>query len=214
MRGVFDAILWDNDGVLVDTEGLYMRATRETLAEVGVELTEAMYHQLFLVEARGAWHLAREAGVSQSRCDELRRLRDDRYAELIDAGVSIIDGAERTMASLHGRYRMAIVTSSEPDHFRRIHRQTSFLRYVELVLTRTDYVESKPHPEPYLTAARRLGVAPERCVAIEDSERGLRAAKAAEMTCWVVPGPLNRRARLDAADRVLASVSEVASLLA
>jgi len=54
------ALLWDNDGVLVDTEGLYFQATREVLATVGVELDEALYLQLFLREGRGAFHPARD----------------------------------------------------------------------------------------------------------------------------------------------------------
>src|SRR5215831_17471646 len=68
-----EAVLFDNDGVLVDTEGLYFRATREVLAAHGVALDEAAYVQLFLREARGAWHLLRA-----------RAARDRRYADLID----------------------------------------------------------------------------------------------------------------------------------
>ena len=58
---VFDAILFDNDGVLVDTEHLYFRANQETLARVGIDLDAATYVELFLREGRGAWHLARDA---------------------------------------------------------------------------------------------------------------------------------------------------------
>ena len=67
------AIFWDNDGVLVDTERLYYKATREVLAQVGVLLDEVVYAQLFLKESRGAWHLAAEKGVPITIIEGLRR---------------------------------------------------------------------------------------------------------------------------------------------
>jgi len=80
---VFEAILFDNDGVLVDTEHLYFRANQETLAGVGIHLDAAAYVELFLREGRGAWHLARERGLAPADVDALRAARDQRYSELV-----------------------------------------------------------------------------------------------------------------------------------
>ena len=66
------AIFWDNDGVLVDTEHLYFQATQEVLASVDIALTRDDYIQLFLVEGRGAWHLAQERGVPADLVERLR----------------------------------------------------------------------------------------------------------------------------------------------
>ena len=85
---------------------------------------------------------------------------------------------------------MAIVTSSEPGPFARTHARTGLLPHFELVLTRVDYTNAKPDPEPYLCAVARLGVPPARCLVIEDSERGLRAAKAAGLCLLGVPSGL------------------------
>src|SRR5689334_8346723 len=74
-------LLWDHDGVLVDTEGLYHRATREMLAECGVELDDELYRQLLLVQGTGAWHLVR--GKSEAEIAQLQRRRNARYVELI-----------------------------------------------------------------------------------------------------------------------------------
>jgi beta-phosphoglucomutase-like phosphatase (HAD superfamily) len=68
------------------------------------------------------------------------------------------------------------------------------------VVTLEDVQFPKPHPEPYLQAARRSGVGPGSCLAIEESERGLRSAKAAGIECWVIPNDLTRGADLSAAD--------------
>jgi HAD superfamily hydrolase (TIGR01509 family) len=204
---VFEAIFWDNDGVLVDTEGLYFQATREVLAGVGVALSEQDYVELFLREARGAWHLAEARGLSAGELTELRRRRDDRYGALVEAAPTAIPGVEPVLRRLARDYRMAIVTSSE--HFDRIHRDPSFLALFEFILTRSDYEFSKPHPDPYLRAIARSGLAPAQCLVIEDSERGLRAAKAAGLTCWVVPSPLTRGCAFAGADRLLTGVAEV-----
>jgi HAD superfamily hydrolase (TIGR01509 family) len=208
---VFEAIFWDNDGVLVETEGLYFQATREVLGTVGVTLTEEMYLELFLRQSRGAWHLAEARGVPAPEVAALRRRRDERYSELLAAGPVAIPGVADSLRRLAARYRMAVVTSS--DHFDHIHRDRDFLALFEFVLTSAHYTRSKPDPEPYLLALARSGLPPERCLVVEDSERGLRAAKAAGLTCWVVPSHFTRGCAFAGADRVLASVDEVEAAL-
>jgi len=210
---MFEAILFDNDGVLVDTEGLYFRANREVLAGVGVELDEAAYVELFLREGLGAWHLASARGHSPEAIEVLRAARDRRYFELVDESPILIPGVAEILPRLAARYRLAIVTSSEPGPFARTHARTGLLPHFELVLTRADYQQSKPDPEPYLCAVARLGLPPERCLVIEDSERGLRAAKAAGLSCWVVPAGLTATSRFDAADAVLPDLATAAARL-
>ncbi len=210
---MWEALLFDNDGVLVDTEGLYYRANREVLAGVGVALDEATYVELFLREGTGAWHLAEARGLSADAVADLRATRDRRYAELLDEVPIAIPGVADLLPALAARDRLAIVTSSEPGPFARTHARTGLLPHFELVLTRVDTQRSKPDPEPYLCAVARLGLPPERCLVIEDSERGLRAAKAAGLTCWVVPSGLTAGGRFEAADAVLADLAAVAARL-
>src|SRR5512143_3712683 len=204
------AILWDNDGVLVDTEHLYYRATREVMASVGVELTEATYLQLFLVEARGAWHLVEDQGIPATRVAALRDERDRRYLELVERESRPLPGVEEALRALQPRFRMAVVTSSHADPFAAAHRATGLLPLFEFVLTRECSENCKPHPEPYVRGVERMGLSRDECLVVEDAERGLRAAKAAGIACWVIPHGLSRRGTFAAADRVLGSISEVA----
>jgi HAD superfamily hydrolase (TIGR01509 family) len=208
-----EAILWDNDGVLVDTESLYFQATREILATVGVELPERTYVQLFLVEGRGAWHLARERGLSAQAVAELTAKRNARYSELLSRTDVLLGGVAEALSRIGRRYRMAIVTSSTGEHFHVVHRQTGLLPHFEFSLTREHYVKSKPDPEPYLLAVERLRLPKERCLVVEDSERGLLAAKAAGLTCWVVPRGLSRHGSFALADRVLDGIAAVEAAL-
>jgi HAD superfamily hydrolase (TIGR01509 family) len=195
------ALLWDHDGVLVDTEHLYFQATRELLSEVGVQLDESLYRQLFLVEGTGAWHLAAERGVDESEIARLKQRRSDRYSELLRAHDVLVPGVLPRLATLAERYRMAIVTSSHRVHFATIHEQTTLERHFEFVLAREDYVCAKPDPEPYATAVARLGLSPEQCLAIEDSERGLRAAVGAGVRCWTLSSPLTEASDFSRAER-------------
>jgi len=210
---VFDAILFDNDGVLVDTEHLYFRANQEALAGVGVQLDAADYVELFLRQGKGAWHLARERGLGPADVDALRAARDRRYVELVETADVLIPGVAEIVPALARRYRLAIVTSSEPAPFARTHARTGLLPHFELVLAQGDYARAKPEPDPYLRAVERLGVAGERCLVIEDSERGLIAAKAAGLRCWVIPSTLTVGGRFDAADAVLDDLGAAAARL-
>jgi len=210
---VFDAILFDNDGVLVDTEHLYFRANQEALAGVGVQLDAADYVELFLRQGKGAWHLARERGLGPADVDALRAARDRRYVELVETADVVIPGVAEIVPALARRYRLAIVTSSEPAPFARTHARTGLLPHFELVLAQGDYARAKPEPDPYLRAVERLGVAGERCLVIEDSERGLIAAKAAGLRCWVIPSALTAGGRFDAADAVLDDLGAAAARL-
>jgi HAD superfamily hydrolase (TIGR01509 family) len=198
---------------LVDTEALYFRATREVLEGVGVALSDEEYRQLFLVEGQGAFHLARARGASDAQVEQLRAARGARYLELLSQQDVVLPGAEAIVRQLARTHRMAIVTSSHRDHFERIHLHSGIPQHFELILTREAYHQAKPHPEPYLTALARMGLLASECLVIEDSERGLRAAHAAGVPCWVVPSELTRGSSFAAAERRFASLAQLAEAL-
>ena len=211
----FAAILFDNDGVLVDTEALYFRANREILATIGVALDEAAYIELFLRSGRGAWHLAEALGHAEDAVRALRAARDRRYVELVaGAGAALrMPRALEVVAALARQYRLAIVTSAEPEPFARTHARTGLLPYFEAVLTRDCYQRSKPDPEPYLCAVQRLGLEAAQCLVIEDSRRGLEAARAAGIACWVIPSGLTAAESFDGADAILPDLDAAAARL-
>ena len=202
-------IFWDNDGVLVDTERLYFRATQHVLATIGIPLTKEQYIDLFLVQGKGAWHLAADKGVSPSAIAQLRHARNTLYNMLLSQEPLLIAGVREVLDALHGTYVMGIVTSSEPDPFALIHQRTGLLPYFRFVLTASDYTHKKPHPEPYLLAVERSGCRQEECLVIEDSERGLTAAKAAGLRCIVVPSEFTRGSNFVGAYKVLENLPEL-----
>lgn len=199
------AVFWDNDGILVDTEKLYFQATRELLLLAGVTLTLELFKRISLDEGRNAFDLAEEKGVPREEINRLHAERNRRYTKLLAGGVRILDGVEETLGSLRGKVIQAIVTSSRRSHFDAMHVRTGLPPFFDFILTREDYVLSKPDPEPYRLAMERSGFLPEECLVVEDSERGLRAALAAGIRCIVVPNDLTQGAAFAGAWRILPS---------
>jgi HAD superfamily hydrolase (TIGR01509 family) len=117
------------------------------------------------------------------------------------------------LEALRGRYVMGVVTSSRKDHFDVIHERSGLLKYFDFVLTAADFQRVKPDPEPYLRAVEVAGIEPRAAVAIEDSARGLAAARGAGVRCFVVPTPLTRGCAFPGADRVLDSLADLPAAL-
>ena len=209
----FKAILWDNDGVLVDTEHLYRDATRRIMAGVGFNLSDEQYRELFLSQNHGAWHLLAEQGHSESTLARMRAERDDLYSTLLRERNHTIAGVEDVLQSLHGRFAMGVVTSSQRSHFEIIHAATGLMHYFDFVLTREDYANSKPDPEPYLAGIAKTGLRAKECIAVEDTPRGLTAATGAGIKCVVIPNALTSGGDFTAAYQVLRDIRELPAVL-
>lgn len=178
-------VLFDHDGVLVDTEPWYFRAGARALADIGVTLDEDDYLE-DMSRGRGTWARARAAGVDEETLGRQRVVRDRYYQEYLRTQDIEIDGVLDVLAALAPHVRMAIVTTSKPADFELIHARRRIRPYMDFVLTREDYELAKPHPEPYLSALRRFGATAQEALVVEDSARGLASAVAAGIDCVVV----------------------------
>ena len=209
---MIDTIFWDNDGVLVDTEKFYFQATREVLAEQGVQFSARDFADNLLLSSKGAWHLVRPA-PDKSKIDELRKKRDAIYLSLLKSSNPTIDGAGQVLSELSAYCKMAIATSSKKEHFLAVHQKTGFLKYIDFYLAREDYPDSKPDPCPYIKALKISGGVKSRCLVIEDSQRGLTAAKRAGLSCWIVESGFSSFQDFSQADRIIASIKEIPELI-
>ena len=202
-------ILWDNDGVLVDTEGLFFQATRTILRTVGVELAREQYIEHSLRRGTSTFELAAAIGIKEAEIERLRAERDRLYAAALRSTDCVIDCVEDALSRLHGRVRMGVVTSSRRVHFDIAHARSGLARYFDFVIAREDYGNTKPDPEPYLTALDRFGLKAEQCVVVEDSERGLKSAVAAGLRCFVIPSDWTSDGDFRGACKVIESVAEI-----
>jgi HAD superfamily hydrolase (TIGR01509 family) len=206
---MIQAILWDNDGVLVNTESIHFEVTRSILASVGMSLTKETYVDLYLVRGRSAWDLASAHDISEAVIARLRTERDALYLQRLANETFLIDGVARVLATLHERYAMGIVTGSRREHLQMVHRDTGLLNYLRFAVTFDDCKNTKPDREPYDTALRWLGLPPHACLAVEDSQRGLTSALAAGVRCVVIPSDLTRGSTFEGAECVMGSISEL-----
>ena len=206
-------ILFDHDGVLVDTEPLYFRATQQALADLEVDLELDDYLQL---QAHGAnaWERASDRGASDEEIAAGRAARNRRYQELLLTEDIDIHGVEGLLDRLSATHTLAIVTTAKPDDFALIHRSRDIVRHMDLILTNGDYPRSKPHPDPYLEALNRFGI--EASAALVERPQHVElhgAAVAAGIDCAVVHHPFTAPQDFSAATYRLKTLGDLLSLL-
>ncbi|MCZ6617934.1 MAG: HAD family phosphatase [Gammaproteobacteria bacterium] len=205
-------ILWDHDGVLVDTEPWYFRATRRALGDVGIDLALGEYLN-FMARGQSAWDLALKAGVSATTVYRHKRFRDEHYQQYLITEDIEIPGVDEVLTALGNTSAMAIVTTAKKADFELIHRSRNIVSHMEFVLMSGDYARSKPAPDPYLAALDRFEIDPSEAVVIEDSERGLRSAVAAGVDCIVVYNKFTETQNFSRASEHVDSLAELPGLI-
>ena len=208
---MLETLLFDNDGVLVDTEQYYFLANRMELAEHGIDMDFTLYRELFLRQNLGVmkWF----SGKSDAFIADYRKRRKARYMRYLETEPIAIEGAEEALSRLSARFNIGIVTSSEKAPFDLIHQRTGFAKHFDFVVANEDVTVTKPDPEPYLEGLARAGGDRGACIVIEDSERGLRSAVAAGIPCWVVPTAMTEGGDFSKAARHFTSLGELANAL-
>ncbi len=205
-------ILWDHDGVLVETEPWYFAATRTAIKPLGVDLEKAGY-LADMADGRSAWERAKAIGASDDDVAVHRAHRDELYQQYLRTKDIEIEGVLDTLATLAQSLQMAIITTSKRVDFELIHAERQIVDHMSFVLCSGDYPRSKPHPDPYLAGLERFGVSAEETVVVEDSERGLRAAVAAGIDCVVIANEFVRGQDLSKASYFVDSIADLPELL-
>lgn len=205
-------LLFDHDGVLVDTEFWYYKAGERALADIGVALDKDRYVR-DTNEGRGTWAAARAAGVDEPAIGRLRTARDSYYQEYLRTEDIEIEGVVDALAELSKYARLAIVTTAKRADFEVIHEKRHIRQFMDFVLVREDYRLAKPHPEPYLTGLKRFGAAKEETLVVEDSARGLNSAVAAGIDCAVVHSDFTKAHDFSAASHRIETLIELMDIV-
>jgi HAD superfamily hydrolase (TIGR01509 family) len=205
---VISTVIFDLDGLLTDTEGLHCQAWRQTLAGVGVEVSEAEFADHWIRAGLGIDDFMRRRGLHHDP-DSLRRSKLGVFVTLVEASLCPMPGALALVEALHGKKRLALATSSYRENVELILGRLDLARYFEAVATNESVARVKPHPDLFLHVAARLDVAAAECVVLEDAEKGVLAAHAAGMKVIAVPTPHTRGNDFSKATRVVSSLTEV-----
>jgi beta-phosphoglucomutase len=210
------AIVFDFDGVLADTERLHLSAFQQVFSERGWTLDAATYFEQYLgCDDRGlVLTFARDQRIALTDADvrDLVLAKTRAFDAHLHSGSVLFPGARACVERMAERYAVGIASGAAKAEILLILDAAGLRSRFGAIVAADDVSETKPSPEPYLTAAHQLGIDPRACLAIEDSAPGLAAAHAAGMRTIGITTTLPR-AHLARADYVIDTLDEVTEAL-
>jgi HAD superfamily hydrolase (TIGR01509 family) len=197
------AAIFDMDGLLVDTEGLYFKAESKIARRRGKHFTVSLMQKMMGHKAAQSIRIMMDNLGIDGPIEEIEALRDTLYRDLLDKGVKPMRGMLDLLTWLesHG-YRKAVATASKPEFKDIIFDHLDLHHRFEVVVTADQVSEGKPSPEIYQLALHHLCLDPRECIILEDSPPGLKAAKRAGCPCIIVPNRFTRSQNFSEADLV------------
>jgi HAD superfamily hydrolase (TIGR01509 family) len=182
-----DAVVLDLDGVLVDSEEAWDEARRELVAERGGQWKDGATHAMLGMSSH-EWsaYVRDELGVDMTP-EEISDAVVERLIAGYRRGLPLLPGAVEAVRALAARWPLGLASSSNAPVIALVLKESGLDAAIRAWVSSEEVGRGKPAPDVYLEAARRLGVEPARCVAVEDSSNGLRAAAAARMAVVAVP---------------------------
>ena len=182
------AVIFDMDGVLVDTEAVYKNTAFEVAREFGFHMNDELHNSTIGLPFEVGALMIRKAMGPEFPFDEFMQVLDARVTTRLMAQVPVKKGVVEMLKKLEDlQIPTGVVTSSSSQAAIHHLSRSDLIASFETIITRDDVDNGKPHPEPYLLAAQRLEVEPEFCLAIEDSYNGVRSAHGAGMLTIMVP---------------------------
>ena len=209
----FDAVIFDMDGVIVDSEPLHERAFLEVFDELGLRETHGLDFTAYYGRSDEAvWHDFLALHQPAATRDQLLTRKRESFLRLLRAEAPLFEGSLELLNQLHPRYPLAIASGSAHPIIDGVLALSGLRRYFQAVVSAQDVPAEKPAPDIFLRAAQHLGVSPRRCCVIEDSAAGVEGARAAGMTVIGITNSLPAD-RLAAAHHVVSTYPEILDLL-
>lgn len=186
---MFDAVIFDWDGTLADTKRVVVNSFQKVLREIGCKVSDEFIARRIGIGTRNTFKDALKATnitLDDKTIDELVKEKTKMQIELTK-NVNLFEGAVDLLNSLHNRVKIALATMSNRRVINKLLGEKEVGEYFDVVITVDDVLQPKPNPEVFLKCAKKLKCRPEKCVVIEDSIFGVKAAKEANMKCIAIP---------------------------
>jgi HAD superfamily hydrolase (TIGR01509 family) len=190
--GTFKAYLFDCDGTIADSMPLHYVAWKRVLAEWNCEFSEELFYAWGGMPVSEIIDTLNKMYGLHMPVEDVSHRKEARYFEILPELKAVPEVLEHIEAS-HGRIPFAVVSGSTRDSVTASLKALGILDRFETLVCAGDYKNSKPDPEPFLIAAKRLGVAPADCLVFEDTEMGIQAATAAGMASVKIAQPWERK---------------------
>ncbi len=201
-------VIFDLDGVLVDTGWAHRQAWFDLAAKEGLEISDEFFQQTFGMQNAAILPMLRP-DISPQELERLSDWKEQHYRDLMKEHLELAPGAEDLLRDLkrHG-FRLAIGSSAPPENLNLFWDRLGLADWFDARVTKEEIARSKPAPETFLKAAEKLGLAPACCAVVEDAVPGVQAARAAGMPVVAVT-TTRQREDLAQADRVVDSLSDL-----
>jgi HAD superfamily hydrolase (TIGR01509 family) len=191
-------VIFDMDGLLLDTEACFRDICIGVAAEQGRHMPPSLFHQLIGIPNADSLQTLRAHYGADFGAEALYAAAWARFHHEVDATTLLKDGVHELLDALDELGLPRAVATSSPREAVATHlAPNGLVERFDVIVTREDYERGKPAPDPFLTAAVRLRVDPSRCLALEDSHNGVRAAHAAGMMTIMVPDLWTQRKRCE-----------------
>ena len=210
------AVIFDLDGVLADSEPWWTQIDATVLAEHGVTYRGEYHREVLGTSYRVSVEFYRSAFGIGAPLEEMMRRRAEIAADFFANHIDLFPAAKPVLQDLRQmNLRLAVGTSSVSTSARPFLDRHHLTQFFEVIVTGDEVERGKPHPDIYLRAASKLGLASDECLVIEDALSGVKAGKAANMRVAAIPDLrfVDPHAYEDAADYVLSSLAEIPPLL-
>jgi HAD superfamily hydrolase (TIGR01509 family) len=211
------AIIFDMDGVLVDSEPIHERAELETCREFGMEVPVSEWGKFRGTKLEDIFsHISKTYGTGNEPIEKMIEIKIQKYLTIALAEMDMIPGALDFLKELkkNKKYRYALTTSGRKVQQDQILAKFNLTGYFEIMITADDVKNGKPNPEPYAITVKRLDEIPENCLVIEDSDNGIISAKAAGcQACGITTTFDRKRLESAGADMVVSDFFELAKIL-
>lgn len=183
-----EAVLFDLDGVLVDSEPIYEELLHHWLRDQSIVVDDAFY----LALRGGSWrrvfeYLNEQYNTTLDPDVEVKDMTERIVNRIIQEGIPLMDGAKQAVAELSEKYTLAVVSSSDREVVEKILFHHGLSKYFTHITAIEDVQHPKPHPQPYAITMAVLGVTPEATIVIEDSVNGVKSGNAAGAFVYALP---------------------------
>jgi tRNA threonylcarbamoyl adenosine modification protein YeaZ len=202
-------VIWDVDGVIIDSAELHFRSWREALSKRGIDMSREQFEEGF--GRRNDDIIAQVANrvVSPELAAAINREKEEAYRQMVAGNARFFPGVMELMRSLkESGFKQAVASSAPPENLGLIVKEMKLEPFIEATVDASMVTKGKPDPEVFLKAAAKLGLTPKDCLVIEDAVAGVEAAKSAGMAVIAVSNT-HPKEKLAAADLVVSSLEEV-----
>lgn len=203
------AVIFDMDGVIINSEPLHHKVEREIVEELGGKLSDEEVASFVGTTDYNMWSKIKKKFNFKLSVEELIEMKKERFMKEIDE-IQLVPNFIDFMLSLYKKgYLMAIASSNNRKIVDTIVNKFQLYKYMKFIISGEEVKRSKPDPEIFLTAAKKMNVTPSDCIVIEDATNGVKAAKAAGMKCIGLKNTDTGKQDLSEADLIIENFNEL-----